>query len=419
MNMRLITPKYLERELKSIGVSLTGLDKMLPKAEVQLIKIYSLPISTAFILKQEFLSVGGDAALPKDALELKKKKVDCVLIGTKKAYLKLIPKLQENHYKTKEIADKLDELLKINLTKERIFKCGKFSFNLGKKTYIMGVLNLTPDSFWEASRYNSPTSALLKVEEMVKEGVDIVDIGGESTRPGSTPCSVEEELERILPTLKLLNKEFPDLPVSVDTYKPPVAKAAIEYSAAIINDISGLHFSTNLAWRREVKGYEEKFGGYPPLEEVIKDSGVGLILMHILNRPKVMQKNPKYKDLMQEVTEYLRSAIDKATKAGIDKNRLIIDPGIGFGKTVEDNIELIKRISELRSLGIPLLLGTSRKSFIGALLGKRKEVLPPQQRLFGTLATLVIAIKEGIDIVRVHDVKEAKELICVVDELCR
>jgi dihydropteroate synthase len=236
---------------------------------------------------------------------------------------------------------------------------------------------------------------------MAAEGADLVDVGGQSTRPGSEPISPEEETRRVLPVIeRLVGPDGVHLPVSVDTTRAAVAKAALEAGAHIINDITGL--------RDE-----------PEIAEVVARNDAGLVLMHIKGTPATMQKDPHYDDLMGEITDYLRQGIDKALKAGVQKERIWIDPGIGFGKTIDHNLEVLRRLGELRSLGCPILVGTSRKSFIGRILAKDGEVAPPSERVVGTGATVAISIAKGADVVRVHDVAHAVEVVRVADSIVR
>ncbi len=264
--------------------------------------------------------------------------------------------------------------------------------NLKKRTHIMGVLNITPDSFYKESRLISVNAALKRAERMIREGADILDIGGESSRPGSDPVSEEEELIRIFPVIKALIKKF-DIPLSVDTYKSAVARAALEEGVSIINDISGLRFDPNMA-------------------NTIASANAGVIIMHISGNPKTMQKNPSYKSLIREITAYLNRGIKQAVSSGIQGNRIIVDPGIGFGKNFSHNITILKKLKQLHKLKKPILLGLSRKSFIGKILD-----LPAEDRLEGSLAASVFGIINGAQILRTHDVKETKRAVAVADAI--
>ena len=254
----------------------------------------------------------------------------------------------------------------------------------------MGILNVTPDSFSDGGLFFDKEKAISYGLGMVAEGADIIDVGGESTRPGSKPLDVKEELRRVIPVIESLAKEV-DVPISIDTYKAAVAQRAIEAGAQIINDISGLHFD-------------------PSLAEIAAREDTPLVLMHIRGTPETMQKDVRYSSLFPEIVQFLKDSIRTAESAGLDPGQIIIDPGIGFGKTVEDNLLILKHLSEFRILGKPILLGTSRKSFIGKILNTGVE-----NRLEGTLATIAIGVLNGAHIIRCHDVPQAKKAIAVAD----
>jgi len=261
---------------------------------------------------------------------------------------------------------------------------------LGERTLIMGILNVTPDSFYDGGRYNLVDKAVQRAEEMVEEGADIIDIGGESTRPGSDPVSLEEEMDRVLPVIERL-RGLP-VPISIDTYKAKVAEEACRLGASIINNISGLQFD-------------------PDLLRVAVEYNAYLVIMHIKGIPKNMQVNPVYEDMVNEVKAFLRKQADKAVEAGVDRRKIIVDPGIGFGKTLEHNITILKEIDRFKELGFPLLVGHSRKSMIGLILGGK----PPEERLFGTLGLSAYLIHKKVDVIRVHDVKPHVELRKVLE----
>jgi len=266
--------------------------------------------------------------------------------------------------------------------------------DLEEKVLVMGVLNLTPDSFYDGGRYTREAQALRRVEEMIGEGADIIDVGGESVRPGAEPINLDEELSRVIPVIEKVRRLFP-VTISIDTYKAEVARQAIEEGAEMVNDISGLRFDPDL--RKIVAGY-----------------GVSLILMHIKGTPKNMQDNPRYHSLMEEIISYLRKSIKLAEESGVDPARIIVDPGIGFGKTTAHNLEILRRLEELKSLGKPILVGISRKSFIGNVLG-----LPQEERLEGGLAATSMAVSGGARIVRTHDVKPTRQAVDMVQAILR
>ncbi|SKB00228.1 dihydropteroate synthase [Caloramator quimbayensis] len=267
----------------------------------------------------------------------------------------------------------------------------KFVFD---STKIMGILNITPDSFYEGSRVATVDLALHRALEMIEEGADILDIGGESTRPGSEPISEDEEIERVIPIIEAIRKFNKEILISVDTYRAKTAEYSIKAGADIINDISAMTFDKDMA-------------------KVVKEYDVPVILMHIKGTPKNMQSNPYYDDVLKEVYEFLKERIEYAKSFGIEKEKIIIDPGIGFGKLLEHNIELIKNIDYFNKLSCPILLAHSRKSSIGAVLGN----LPPKDRLEGTIAVSCFAALKGVDMIRVHDVKENKRALKMIEVL--
>jgi dihydropteroate synthase len=264
---------------------------------------------------------------------------------------------------------------------------------LGKRTLVMGILNVTPDSFSDGGRFFALERAVEHARRLTAEGADILDIGGESSRPGAQPVPEEEELRRVVPVIRAIRQESA-VPISVDTYKAAVAEAALEAGANIVNDISALRFD-------------------PRMVTVVARARVPVVLMHMLGEPRTMQQNPVYTDVVREIKEFLAERIAFARAHGIE--RILIDPGIGFGKTVEHNIEILRRLGELRGLGCPLLIGTSRKSFIGRLGSTTAEPLPIHERLEGTIASTVIAVLNGAQIVRVHDVASMKRALAIVD----
>ncbi|MDY7575282.1 dihydropteroate synthase [Actimicrobium sp. CCI2.3] len=270
-----------------------------------------------------------------------------------------------------------------------MFHCGRYRFSLteGGMPLIMGVLNVTPDSFSDGGRFHSLEAAIFRAEQMIEAGVDIIDIGGESTRPGATPLPVDEELRRILPVVFALRDC--GKPLSIDTYKPVVMVEALAAGADMINDISG--FSDRAALT------------------AVKDSDCALCIMHMANDPQRMQQDPTYQDVVQEVTDFLRERIACMEACGIERKRLSIDPGFGFGKTLEHNLALLKHIRPIAaSLGLPLLAGMSRKSMLGSITGR-----PVEQRLAGSLAAALVAAANGAAMLRVHDVAETIDALKV------
>jgi len=268
------------------------------------------------------------------------------------------------------------------------------TLNLDQRTHIMGILNVTPDSFSDGDEYLELDKAIEHGLGMANDGADIIDVGGESTRPYSKKISTNEEIERVIPVIEALHKEL-TIPVSIDTYKSDVAREALNVGASMINDISALRFDPHMA-------------------SIASDAGVPLILMHMKGTPDNMQENPSYDDLISEIMEFLKNAIKRSVTAGIKENLIIVDPGIGFGKTFDDNLKIIKELFRFRSLQRPILLGTSNKSFIGHILDKEVH-----ERDIGTMATIATGVMNGAHIVRVHNVRKAVETVKITDSIKR
>jgi dihydropteroate synthase len=378
-------------EMGRVGVDATGIKLMKGKTLHFNLKVEGINPRTANLLKQEMLSLGGDAALDGRGLDCSAKQTDAILTGTQKQFEKLLLKLDQ-YPDLRPFGESLRETLK-NISKIHYsIRCKNKTFTLGKRTLLMGVLNVTPDSFSDGGLYFDKEKALARGLRIVEEGADFIDIGGESTRPGSKPIGLEEELRRVIPVIESLAKEI-DVPISIDTYKSAVAKRAIEAGAEMINDISGLHFD-------------------PDLGQVAAKEDVPLILMHIRGAPETMQKDVHYDSLFSEILQYLKDSVQRAESTGLDPRQIIIDPGVGFGKTLKDNLLLIKNLSEFRILGKPILLGTSRKSFIGKILNARAN-----ERLEGTLSSIAICALNGAHIIRCHDLLQAKKAIAVADAI--
>jgi dihydropteroate synthase len=265
----------------------------------------------------------------------------------------------------------------------------------GERTLVMGILNVTPDSFSDGGRYLCAEAAIARGEAMAAEGADLIDIGGESTRPGASPISAQEELDRVLPVISGLAARVA-IPISIDTTKAEVATAAVGAGAAMVNDVSAMTFDAGMA-------------------DAVARLGVPVCLMHMRGEPRTMQIAPTYGDVVSEVRDWLAARVEAAVAAGVRPERIVVDPGFGFGKTVEHNLTLVRRLREIASLGYPVLLGVSRKSTIGAVLGGA----PPDERLEGTAAAVAIGIANGAAIVRVHDVREMVRVVRVADAIVR
>ena len=269
-----------------------------------------------------------------------------------------------------------------------MLKLNKHAYDL-KRPLVMGILNITPDSFSDGGKYLDFSDALKRAHAMIEEGVDIIDIGGESTRPGSDPVSIDEELKRIIPIIEALKRDS-DIAISVDTYKPEVMKEVIDMDVAMINDVYALT--------------------QPGAIDVIKKSEVGICLMHMQGIPKTMQINPTYKNVVSEVQSFLKGRAEMLISEGIDQSRIILDPGFGFGKTFEHNIEMLKKLESFQSLKFPLLVGLSRKSFIRKILNGEHD-----DHLSGSISAAIFSVLKGAKILRVHDVKETLSALKIIN----
>ncbi len=375
-------------ELKKIRVSKEGIKIMAPKLVFRVINLKNIDIRAANILKQEMLSLGGEAALSKGVIDFSVKLTDVLLAGTIKQYEILINKLKKQPFGLAELGKEIKKVLAYPKIKLKNIKCGNYKLDF-EKTMIMGVLNVTPDSFSDGGMFINLDKAVEQAKRMVKDGANIIDIGGESSRPGSGPVSEKEELKRVKPVIQTLVKEI-KVPISIDTYKPKVAKECLKLGVNIVNDISGLRNKEMI--------------------KIVAKYKTPVVIMHMKGIPKNMQENPTYEDVVNEIKEFLEERINEAKKSEI--NDIIIDPGIGFGKATEHNLQILKRLNEFKTLGCPILVGPSRKSFIGNITG-----LPVNERLEGTLASISIAIINGANIIRVHDVKECKRAVQIADAI--
>jgi len=378
---------------KKIGVDPYGIDAMVSKTININILLESQPCKVANIIKQEMLSVGGDAAVARGSISCSVPASDILIMGTIKQILAMVRKIEKQPFGLNSIAVNIRELIKNISQKEYILKTFRREIKLGKKTLIMGILNVTPDSFSDGGLFYSQQRAIERGLQMVDEGADIIDIGGESSRPGAASVSATAELKRVLPVIDSLVKQI-KIPISIDTKKAQVARQAVGAGAEIVNDISALHADRKMT-------------------KTIKETGAAVILMHMRGNPQNMQKgNLVYNNLMAEIADYLKESSEKALREGIEKDRLVIDPGIGFGKTPDDNYKIVKNLSRLQVLGMPIMVGTSRKSFLGKVTGGE-----PGERMEGTAATVAAAIMNGCHIIRVHDVAVMKKVAVVTDAI--
>lgn len=381
-------------ELERVGADRQGCRFMAPKAVHRLIKVESLTPRAANLLKQEMLAKGGEAAVSRGTADWSVERTDALLMGTVRQFRLLIRKLKLQPFGLARLAGELEAVLRhLEGPTGPDIPCGPLTLQPGSRTYVMGILNVTPDSFSDGGQFAEAEAAVARALEMGAQGADIIDVGAESTRPGHTPLTAEEELARLLPVLDRLRGRL-TVPISVDTYKAEVAREALRRGAHLINDVGGLNLD-------------------PEIAVVAAEFGVPLVIMHGLAEHR-QGSPPRYPSIMGELTAFFRRKLELAAQAGVPPERVIIDPGVGFGKTLEHNLEIMQRLAELRSLGRPILLGTSRKSMIGKVLD-----LPVGERLEGTAATVALGIAGGADVVRVHDVREMVRVTRMSDAIVR
>ena len=269
-----------------------------------------------------------------------------------------------------------------------------YTLDLSRRTHVMGVINVTPDSFSDGGQFFEKERAIEQALQLATDGADLIDVGGESTRPYSKGISADEEMNRVIPVIETLKKEL-GIPISIDTLKAPVAREALRCGASMVNDISALRSD-------------------PKMASVVAEAGVPVILMHMKGTPADMQVNPSYDDVAAEIITFLKEVMDQAVSRGVRRDRIIVDPGIGFGKTADHNLEILKDLGRFQCLGVPILVGSSRKAFIGRILDKKVH-----ERDTGTMATVAAAVMNGAHIVRVHNVKQAVETVRVIDAIKR
>ena len=378
-------PEY-ESLMKKLDVSSSGIEIMKYRFSMRSFMITDISTPAANVVKQHVLALGGEAAVPSHSVNCGEPKSNLVFSVREDKLQSLLNKFKAQCWKLPIVAQKIEDILSK--------KAPWFDFKMdgikADRPLIMGILNVTPDSFSDGGKFDTTEKAILQAEKMISEGADIIDIGGESTRPGAQPVDAAEEISRTVPIIREILKKWPGTVVSIDTSKSEVAKAAVEAGAKIINDISGLNFDKKMA-------------------ETCAQLNVPVILMHIKGEPRTMQEDPKYKNLFEEVYDFFEKAVEKAEAAGIRRENLIIDPGIGFGKKLEHNLALIKHLEVFHIFSLPILVGLSRKSMIGAVTG-RKE---PQAREAGTTAFHMKVLEKQAAVLRVHDVADARDALAV------
>jgi dihydropteroate synthase len=411
----------LRKEMEAVGADPRGIAIMAPKGSFHLFKLEGLTFAAASILKQEMLSKGGEAVLSGDIYFGGERTTDVLLMATERTLRGVLKVLRMQPLPSlRQLAEELAAALRHHAGPE--YPCcriGGREFRWGERTYVMGIVNVTPDSFSgdgvyvtrEAAALPEPSGqawaaterAVAQALSFLEEGVDIIDVGGESTRPGSAPIDAQTELSRVIPVIRRL-REATDAPISIDTYKASVAAEALDAGADLVNDVWALQMD-------------------PELAPLVAERGVPVILMHNRSKPKNAAQQERlggryvgihYHDLMADIIRELRQRVEHAVQAGIPRSRIIIDPGIGFGKTVEQNLHLLNHVDELRVLGLPILAGPSRKSFIGYTLD-----LPPQERQEGTAAAVALCIARGVNMVRVHDARAMLRIVRMSDAIIR
>jgi dihydropteroate synthase len=391
-NMRVIEIKNQEqarKEVATVQCDPAGAAIMSSKVVFKTIKVENVLCKAALILKQTFLSKGGEASVSRGAADNSSQYTDVLLSGSLKHFKQCIPQLKVQPWGLKKLAGELEAIIVADEKfPQRSYKLGAHTLSISpEKTLVMGILNFTPDSFSDGGKFNNLDAALKHAEQMINAGADIIDIGAESTRPyGSCKISAEEELERLMPVLEKV-LDISSVPISIDTYKASVARETLKAGAHIINDIWGLQFD-------------------PEMAKVAAEYNAPVVIMY-------NQGEAEYqRDIMSHMLEFLRRSIEIGETAGIRSDNFIVDPGIGFVKKGSDNLVIMSRLDELKSLGCPILLGTSRKRFIGDILDA-----PPSDRVEGTAATVAVGITKGANIVRVHDVQAIARIVRMTDAM--
>ncbi len=381
----------LSRHLSDIGAPEEEMQDAADTFLYCTIKLENVDTRAAHQLRNHLESLGGGLALSRHARDFTVRETDVLLTGSRKTLGLLARRLKGEPFGLDVIGQEIASCLSEGVM---TMSWGNRVLDFARRTYVMGILNRTPDSFFPDSRSGSVKDALGRALKMVEAGVDIIDVGGESSRPGSDPVPIAEEVKRVVPVIQAIRGES-DVMISVDTRKREVAERALDAGADIVNDISGLRHSDDL----------------PAL---VARRRVPIVLMHMRGTPKTMQKNPSYKSTISEIIRELMASISIALEAGIPHSMIIIDPGIGFGKRIQDNLRIIRELASLKSLNFPILIGLSRKGFIGEILDR-----PVEKRLIGTITANTLAILNGANIVRVHDVGDAVEMVKIIDSVRR
>jgi dihydropteroate synthase len=385
------TPAEIAREVERTASDPEGVGIMTRKGRILLVRLDGISLKAAPLLKQEMLALGADSAHAKGIADLSVDQSAVVLLGTPGQYAHLIPKLRRQPFQLKGVADALAAVLgNYTHTGPRLLEGLHRSVTLGNSTGVMGILNITPDSFSDGGLFDQPEVAIARGLEIAAEGAQILDVGAESSRPGAAPTSPDQELQRLRRVLPTLHDRL-KIPISVDTRKPEVAREALDLGADMINDVSGLRD--------------------PDMRRLVARTGAPAVVVHMRGTPETMQKDLVYTDLRTEIYGFLAHAVATAVEDGIGPEQLLVDPGIGFGKSPEQDFDILRHLSEFRSLGCPVLVGASRKSFLGKVVGGG----PPGVRLEASLAAAVVAALGGASVVRAHDVAPTVHALAVAD----
>jgi dihydropteroate synthase len=392
--LQLDSVEEVARAISRTGSDPEGVGIMTRKGAMFLIALKNVPLKTATLLKQEMLAIGADSAHHKGIAAMNIPQTEIVLMATLSQYRRLFPKLRRQPFQLPILADAVEKALTSYFSKRKltIAMAGGKKLVAGGRTLVMGVVNVTPDSFSDGGVFLDPNRAIEHGKKLAEEGADILDIGGESTHPGALSTSAKEEMKRVIPVIKGL-AESTEVPISIDTSKPSVARAALDAGAHMVNDVTGLRS-------------EE-------MRQIVRRYDAGAVVMHMRGTPENMQMDTRYDDLRGEVYGFLLEASAQAVEEGISADHIVVDPGIGFGKSSEGNLDLLDHIGEFRSLGFPVMVGASRKGFLGAILGGA----PVTERLEGSVSSAIVASLRGAHMVRAHDVAPTVRALKVADAI--
>ncbi len=394
-NPRVLDPwtrPEVEAELEKVAPHARGWEVLRGKALFLAVKLHGVGYREANIAKQEMLGSGGDVATGKGTADFTQEATDIVILGTQQQYRRFLARMRRQPFQCKALAAEVQEALGNYRRDDYRLELRGRTLDLATPR-IMGILNVTPDSFSDGGRHDEPGAALARAQAMVAEGADVVDVGGESTRPGAEPVALEEEWRRVGPILKVLVDALP-CPISIDTYKAEVARRALDLGVGMVNDVTGL--------------------GDPVMVKVVARHDVPAVVMHMRGDPRIMQVDPQYGDVVGEVLDFLRGRTAAAVAGGVGRERLVVDPGIGFGKTPDHNLQLLHHLAEFRSLGFPILVGVSRKGFLGHLTGEAVE-----GHLEASITAAALAYERGARILRVHDVAPTTRALRVAHALLK